>query len=40
MAVQFIGDTDLRVVNRSYLKRRDDQLRAVARTLDEATLDR
>ena len=35
-AAQFIGDTDLRVVNRSYLKRRDDQLRAVAEQLDAA----
>jgi hypothetical protein len=35
-AAQFIGDTDLRVVNRSYLKRRDDQLRAVADQLDSA----
>lgn len=35
-AAQFIGDTDLRVVNRSYLKRRDDQLRAVAERLDVA----
>lgn len=33
-AAQFIGDTDLRVVNRSYLKRRDDQLRGVADQLD------
>jgi hypothetical protein len=35
-AAQFIGDTDLRVVSRSYLKRRDDQLRAVADRLDLA----
>jgi integrase len=33
-AAQFIGDTDLRVVNRSYLKRRLDQLQAVAGRLD------
>jgi integrase len=33
-AAQFIGDTDLRVVNKSYLKRRDDQLRDVANRLD------
>lgn len=35
-AAQFIGDTDLRVVNRSYLKRRIDQLKGVADRLDAA----
>ena len=38
-AAQFIGDTDLRVVNRSYLKRRIDQLVAVAARLDAAPKD-
>lgn len=39
MAAQFIGDTDLRVVQRSYLKRRDDQLRDVATLLDADLVD-
>ena len=29
-AAHFIGDKDLRIVNKSYTKRRDDQLREVA----------
>jgi hypothetical protein len=34
-AAHFIGDKDLRVVNKSYTKRRDDQLRDVAERLDQ-----
>jgi hypothetical protein len=34
-AAHFIGDKDLRVVNKSYTKRRDDQLRDVAVRLDQ-----
>ena len=34
-AAHFIGDKDLRVVNKSYTKRRDDQLRDVASRLDQ-----
>jgi hypothetical protein len=34
-AAHFIGDKDLRVVNKSYTKRRDDRLRDVAERLDQ-----
>jgi sensor histidine kinase regulating citrate/malate metabolism len=34
-AAHFIGDKDLRVLNKSYTKRRDDQLRDVAERLDQ-----
>jgi hypothetical protein len=37
LAMQFIGDTDLRVMNK-YLKRRMDRLEAAAKDLD-ATMD-
>jgi integrase len=33
-AALFIGDTDLRVISKSYLKRRDDEQKAIANRLD------